>query len=265
MEVVAERRSCHAERGFGPFPAAHAQIGRDREQRQRARAERKGCPGSEVEQESAGDDPDQRARKHRELLRPGRRGAAAFSERLGDEGAVRRRNRVQAGVRHRRREREKEVGRCVSERDRYEPARGQGASPEDEWAGSAATPAVETVAPEADCERDKEPGRRVDEHYRPDQARRVPDVVEEHGQIGRHEPASQTGAERRCTEGAQGGGRGESDPSPTRHGKRGHGRTSARAPGRTLKSTGPAPRSKESAITGRAPCVSIRTRSARHW
>ena len=206
---------------------------RQRQQRQCDRPEHEQRGGGAVDQGAAGDGARERAGQHRALLGARGGGAPVGGEALRDQRAVRRAGGVEPDVDGRGGQREDHVRAGGTERDRDQPARRHHGAAQDERAAGAAA-----IAPETGRERDREPGRRVDQHHGPDQPRPVGDALEQHGHVGRRDRAC--GAERdgHRREGPQRGGRGARRLAPDRQRHHAHERASAatrrRRPGATV-------------------------------
>jgi hypothetical protein len=137
-------------------------------------------PGAPLDQPAAQRDAGGRADEHRELLRAGRRGAVVRAVRLDDERPVGGGHGVQPDVADERGGGQDGVRRADPERRREQATGRDDAAAQDERAGAAMATAVDAVAPDADHQRDREPGRHIHEHDEADEARGVVDPLERH-------------------------------------------------------------------------------------
>ena len=188
-------------------------------------------------------------------------------EELRDERPVRGRYRVEADIDRCAEEREREVRGRSAECDREKPTGRHQAPAEYERKPTPSATHPTTVAPVPDHERDREARCSVDEHYKPDQARRALDVVEEDREVRRRDRPPCSGTDR-CR-----GKRRQVEhlaPPPWNRPRcdrqicDGHGLTTAKAAGATCSVTGPVPRFVVSAMTGELPLVPTHTLRAVH-
>ena len=172
--------------------------GGDRGEREHDGRERERRGGRRLDQSAADRDCDHGSDEAGHLLRARGGRPAAVLDVVGDDRAVRRGERVEAGVDDARSEAERDVRARVAEPHGHEAAGRHDRPARDEGQAPAAP-----VGPDADGDRHGEAGDGVDHHHDADQRGRVVDALEQHRQVGRGECASCARADGRHREAEQ--------------------------------------------------------------